>query len=223
MSKWPVYTHMWDPICRQLWPPRYNRLTDEWLYLAIKFLTRAQRSNEYLFDFDKIVNVRPTRVPCGIAPKVSVNGIVFYPVYKQYYVLCGTESANHCGWFIAHPRDKYGSSNHFYIGQVVVPRVYAKLKNFVAYDLGALPQAAWQVHETKLKNRDQWILQLNTLIVEYGAGDTENESLQVKYRLITQQQAGVVKPPTAPMTNKANTPSNYVRSPSRLKVHRPKK
>ena len=79
-------------------PPANNRLSDELVYLAVKFMNARHRARLYPYDFDAMGHINPQRVSSGPAPIIWAHGLPFFPVYKGYYILCGRENATSIGW-----------------------------------------------------------------------------------------------------------------------------
>ncbi|RAL17473.1 uncharacterized protein BO97DRAFT_409901 [Aspergillus homomorphus CBS 101889] len=101
---WPLVRGLWDP--EELgWPPAGVRLTDAWVYLAIKYLTAHDRYRKYYADFNFEGIIRPWRVPIGETIMVSAHGLLTYPVYMGWYVLCGSGGRSHQAWQLCDFRD----------------------------------------------------------------------------------------------------------------------
>ncbi|KAK1139782.1 hypothetical protein N8T08_011179 [Aspergillus melleus] len=118
-SKWKTVYIIWDPIKANCWPPKNVRLSDNWVYLAVKLLPAEERASRYKADFDQNGNIRPSRVPCGNPPVVNAHGIYCLPVFKESYVLCGGELAAHGNWILGARRERVVP---FTLGLVCVPR-----------------------------------------------------------------------------------------------------
>lgn len=107
---------------RPRFPPPNTRLSDEWVYLAIKHMKCILRGQRYPYDFDKRGDIDPDRVPSGPAPIIWAHGLPFFPVYKGHYVLCGRAHAECIGWLIEEKnREVMKRSPHFSIGAVIAP------------------------------------------------------------------------------------------------------
>ncbi|CAI7603743.1 unnamed protein product [Penicillium bialowiezense] len=108
---------------RPRFPPPNTRLSDEWVYLAIKHMKCVLRGQRYPYDFDKKGCIDPDRVPSGPAPIIWAHGLPFFPIYKGYYILCGRDHAECMGWLINEKTAKVMKrSPHFSIGAVVAPK-----------------------------------------------------------------------------------------------------
>ncbi|KAJ5208357.1 hypothetical protein N7449_002736 [Penicillium cf. viridicatum] len=103
-------------------PPANNRLSDELVYLAVKFMNARHRAQQYPYDFDAMGYINPQRVSSGPAPIIWAHGLPFFPVYKGYYILCGRENANSIGWLIHEKTKDVMQSNPIWsIGAVIAP------------------------------------------------------------------------------------------------------
>lgn len=103
-------------------PPANNRLSDELVYLAVKFMNARHRARLYPYDFDSMGHINPERVSSGPAPIIWAHGLPFFPVYKGYYILCGRENANSIGWLIHEKTKDVMQSNPIWsIGAVIAP------------------------------------------------------------------------------------------------------
>ncbi|KAJ9481441.1 hypothetical protein VN97_g12035 [Penicillium thymicola] len=103
-------------------PPPNNRLSDELVYLATKFMNARHRARLYPYDFDAMGHIKPQRVSSGPAPIIWAHGLPFFPVYKGYYILCGRENANSIGWLIHEKTKDVMQSNPIWsIGAVIAP------------------------------------------------------------------------------------------------------
>ncbi|KAJ5944685.1 hypothetical protein N7516_004853 [Penicillium verrucosum] len=103
-------------------PPPNNRLSDELVYLATKFMNARHRARLYPYDFDPMGHINPQRVSSGPAPIIWAHGLPFFPVYKGYYILCGRDNANSIGWLLHEKtRDVMQSSPIWSIGAVIAP------------------------------------------------------------------------------------------------------
>ncbi|KAF7529494.1 hypothetical protein PCG10_007049 [Penicillium crustosum] len=103
-------------------PPANNRLSDELVYLAVKFMNSRHRARLYPYDFDAMGHINTQRVSSGPAPIIWAHGLPFFPVYKGYYILCGRENANSIGWLIHEKTKDIMQSNPIWsIGAVIAP------------------------------------------------------------------------------------------------------
>ncbi|PYH84384.1 hypothetical protein BO82DRAFT_362523 [Aspergillus uvarum CBS 121591] len=83
-ANWPLVRGVWDPNVHG-WPPAGVRLSDAWVYLALKYLKRDIRINSYWADFNRDGIIRSNRVPMGDAMMVAGHGLVSYPVYQECF------------------------------------------------------------------------------------------------------------------------------------------
>ncbi|KAJ6187163.1 hypothetical protein N7519_002071 [Penicillium mononematosum] len=105
-----------------IFPPGNNRLSDELVYLMTKFMNARDLGRRYPYDFDKMGNINPQRVPSGPAPIIWAHGLPFFPVYKGYYILCGRAHASCIGWLLHERTSEIMQANPLWsIGAVVAP------------------------------------------------------------------------------------------------------
>ncbi|KAJ5842617.1 uncharacterized protein N7525_000358 [Penicillium rubens] len=103
-------------------PPGNNRLSDELVYLVTKFMNARDLGRRYPYDFDKMGNINPQRVPSGPAPIIWAHGLPFFPVYKGYYILCGRAHAGCIGWLLHEKTGEIMQANPIWsVGAVVAP------------------------------------------------------------------------------------------------------
>ncbi|CAI7587464.1 unnamed protein product [Penicillium glandicola] len=113
-------------------PPSNNRLSDELVYLVVKFTGAHERARRYPYDFDKLGDIKPQRVSSGPAPIVWAHGLPFFPVYKGYYILCGREHAGCIGWLLHERTREIMRVNPIWsIGAVIAPDSAVKLHHTV--------------------------------------------------------------------------------------------
>ncbi|CAL5870116.1 uncharacterized protein PFLUO_LOCUS4351 [Penicillium psychrofluorescens] len=79
-------------------PPVNTRLSDELVYLAVKYVSAKARGSYWPYDFTAQGDIRTTRVPSGSPVVVWAHGLPFFPVYRAYYILTGREHARYIGW-----------------------------------------------------------------------------------------------------------------------------
>jgi hypothetical protein len=105
-----------------IFPPGNNRLSDELVYLMTKFMNARDLGRRYPYDFDKMGNINPQRVPSGPAPIIWAHGLPFFPVYKGYYILCGRAHAGSIGWLLHERTSEIMQANPIWsVGAVVAP------------------------------------------------------------------------------------------------------
>jgi hypothetical protein len=105
-----------------IFPPGNNRLSDELVYLMTKFMNARDLGRRYPYDFDKMGNINPHRVPSGPAPIIWAHGLPFFPVYKGYYILCGRAHAGCIGWLLHERTSEIMQANPIWsVGAVVAP------------------------------------------------------------------------------------------------------
>ncbi|KGO41343.1 hypothetical protein PEX1_018670 [Penicillium expansum] len=103
-------------------PPANNRLSDELVYLAVKFMTARDRARQYSYDFDAMGHIKPERVSSGPAPIIWAHGLPFFPVYKGYYILCGRAHADCIGWLLHEKNKEIMQANPILsVGAVIAP------------------------------------------------------------------------------------------------------
>ncbi|CRL23112.1 unnamed protein product [Penicillium camemberti] len=68
----------------------YVRLTDEGVFYCICTMTPHQRSARFQADFDQHGDIRTSRIPLDPPMIIWANGLPWFPVYKAFYVLCGS-------------------------------------------------------------------------------------------------------------------------------------
>ncbi|KAJ5091997.1 hypothetical protein NUU61_006867 [Penicillium alfredii] len=101
------------------WEPKFVRLTDIGVVLAIIFLSAQYRRDYLSWDFDAKGNIRSSRT----GAYRLVSRIAHFLVVKGSYILCG-DDWQHAGWLLADiPR---GGEQIFGIGQVLAPAQTAK-------------------------------------------------------------------------------------------------
>ncbi|KAH8431466.1 uncharacterized protein LDX57_009129 [Aspergillus melleus] len=166
-SEWKTVYIIWDPIKANCWPPKNVRLSDNWVYLAVKLLPAEERASRYKADFDKDGNIRPSRVPCGNPPVVNAHGLYCLPVFKESYVLCGGELAAHGNWILGVMGER---AVPFTLGLVCVPReaIPADGPNIERYlfyhdtpnqwDMEQPFLADWNAAEARWGTYDRWCL-----------------------------------------------------------------
>ncbi|KAJ5808701.1 hypothetical protein N7474_009970 [Penicillium riverlandense] len=79
-------------------PPANTRLSDELVYLAVKYIPAKARGSYWPYDFTVQGDIRTNRVPSGPPVIVWAHGLPFFPVYRGYYILTGREHARYIGW-----------------------------------------------------------------------------------------------------------------------------
>lgn len=95
----------------------YVRLTDEGVFYCICTMTPHQRSARFQADFDQHGDIRTSRIPLDPPMIIWANGLPWFPVYKAFYVLCG--SWNLASYLVGR---KYRSSiSEFYLGAAPLP------------------------------------------------------------------------------------------------------
>lgn len=71
----------------------FVRLTDEGVFYCICTISPHDRGVRFQADFDQHSDVRATRVPLGPPVIIWAHGKPWFPVYKAFYVLCGSWNA----------------------------------------------------------------------------------------------------------------------------------
>ncbi|KAJ5400919.1 hypothetical protein N7465_011408 [Penicillium sp. CMV-2018d] len=68
----------------------YVRLADEGVFYCLGTMTPQQRSARFQADFDQHGDICTGRIPLDPPMIIWANGLPWFPVYKAFYVLCGT-------------------------------------------------------------------------------------------------------------------------------------
>ncbi|PLB46685.1 hypothetical protein P170DRAFT_498641 [Aspergillus steynii IBT 23096] len=124
-SVWP-YFDLRDPANPTRVPPAHVRLSDWWVAAVItnEDITARKRGKVWTFDFDANGLIKTTRVPRGEPVIVELNGDLFLPVVKQFYVLCGQEMALRIPWVINFPPKK---TLYLWTNMFRMPKEYCNL------------------------------------------------------------------------------------------------
>ena len=117
-----------------LYPPRYTKLYDAWVFVLIHICTPAQRTTFWPADFTSDGSIRQFRLPTS--PKVWIlrNMVPYHPVYRsattrarrKHYVLCGTQAAQ-LGAFVSSSDENPPGLSPFTYGTHPVPQQASKL------------------------------------------------------------------------------------------------
>ncbi|CAI7594711.1 unnamed protein product [Penicillium glandicola] len=122
VSTWMVFHfsihNYWDNVKQEArLALSYVRLTDEGIFYCLCTMTPYQRSSRFQADFDQHGDIRTTRIPLDPPMIIWANGLPWFPVYKAFYVLCG--SWNPASYLVGR---KYRSSiSEFYVGVALAP------------------------------------------------------------------------------------------------------
>ncbi|KAG0152674.1 hypothetical protein PDIDSM_2479 [Penicillium digitatum] len=122
VSAWMVFHfsihNYWDLVkqeaCLAL---SYVRLTDEGIFYCLCTMTPYQLSSRFQADFDQHGDVRTSRIPLDPPMIIWANGLPWFPVYKAFYVLCG--SWNPASHLVG--RKYRSSTSEFFIGVALAP------------------------------------------------------------------------------------------------------
>ncbi|RAL08364.1 uncharacterized protein BO97DRAFT_446257 [Aspergillus homomorphus CBS 101889] len=174
-STWPLVSGIWNPI-QDGWPPYGVRLTDAWMYLAAKHLSNSERHKKFPGDFDQNGLIRQSRLPSGPTYLVSAHGMLVYPIYKGYYVLCGEAGRKYCTWLLQSQSEAVGNKFSFksiIVGPVIPPtgtrstHVF-ELQRHVPLSNSGTDAAAGLVSEEPIC----WTVFLNDMVLKYNRPNT---------------------------------------------------
>ncbi|KGO76542.1 hypothetical protein PITC_088210 [Penicillium italicum] len=113
-------------------PPANNRLSDELVYLVVKFMNSRDRARQYPYDFDSMGHINSDRVSSGPAPIIWAHGLPFFPVYKGYYILCGRAHAECIGWLLHEKNKEIMQANPIWsVGAVIAPDSAVKIPHSI--------------------------------------------------------------------------------------------
>ncbi|RAK71062.1 uncharacterized protein BO72DRAFT_502300 [Aspergillus fijiensis CBS 313.89] len=179
-ANWPLVRGTWDPNVHG-WPPAGVRLSDAWLYLAIKYMGRKARINSYWADFNRDGLIRPMRVPVGDAMMIAGHGLVTYPVYQGWYVLCGGAARVHTTWLVGKiGRLSQYPYNSFLYGLVFPVKDSVHIHVEQLHSHRTVPDAG---RDGRTQYIEQWVSCRNDPVIRYFRSPPDAQQHEISYRL----------------------------------------
>ncbi|PYI34390.1 hypothetical protein BP00DRAFT_413050 [Aspergillus indologenus CBS 114.80] len=179
-ANWPLVRGVWDPNVHG-WPPAGVRLSDAWVYLALKYLIMEIRVNSWWADFNRDGNIRVNRVPMGDAMMVAGHGLVSYPVYQGWYVLCGGAARVHLTWIVGPAGRHSGFPTKSLLYGLVFP---VKGSSHVLVEHLQTHRAVQNAGGgARIRCVEQWVSCRNDPVIQYYRSPPDAERRDISYRL----------------------------------------